>query len=169
MKKRSQAWAVAQGFGRESENNGREMEIEVKRLGGRGIEIVPIGRLDAGTVGELRRALLDRVRPEPRVLLNVSALDAIDPAGMALLMMARVELEATGSRFVVECTDAGLMRRLLGAGMSRFVTIAQRRLDSMRALGEDAQPETLRRTFSPARVPRSITPRRSRPWSEAWS
>lgn len=135
------------------------MEIDVKRLGDRGVEILPKGRLDAETVDELRPELLDRVRPEPRVLLNLAALDAIDSAGMALVMMARVELEAIGSRYVVECSNARLMRQLLAAGMSRFVTIAPRRLDSMRAFGEDVQPEMSRRTFAPARAPRSIDPR----------
>ena len=110
------------------------MGIEVRPLGRDGIEITLGGRLDEGTVGELRPVLLDAMHPKPRLLLNLSRLDAIDAAGMALVMMTRIELEASGVRFVVESSDERIMRTLTRAGMQRFVTIAPRRLDALRAL-----------------------------------
>ena len=60
-------------------------------------------------------------------------------------MMARVELEANGTRFVVESSEPRLTRTLMAAGLPRFVTIAPRRLDALRALGEEAQPEAVLR------------------------
>jgi len=108
--------------------------IEVRPLGRDGVEITLDGRLDEATVGELRPVLLDAIDPRPRLLLNLSRLDAIDAAGMALVMMTRIELEASGVRFVVESSDERIMRTLTRAGMQRFVTIAPRRLDAIRAL-----------------------------------
>ncbi len=112
------------------------MRIEVRRLISGGIEVRPSGRLDEETVGELRPVLLDSIHPPPRMLLNVSGLEAIDSAGMALVIMARVELEAMGTRFVVESPDPSITQVLVQAGLGRFVDIAPRRLDALRALGD---------------------------------
>ncbi len=109
------------------------MRIEVRRLISGGIEVLPSGRLDEETVGELRPVLLDY--PPRRILLNLSGLEAIDSAGMALVMLARVELEAMGIRFVVESPDPSITQVLIQAGLGRFVDIAPRRLDALRALG----------------------------------
>jgi anti-anti-sigma factor len=110
--------------------------IEVKRLNSGGVEVVPRGSLDSESVGELRPVLLDATFPPQRMLLNLSDLEAIDSAGMALVMMARIELEATGTRFVVESSDPAITEVLIGAGLGRFVDIAPRRLDALRALGD---------------------------------
>jgi anti-anti-sigma factor len=129
------------------------MGIEVNQLrSGRGIEIRAFGTLDSETAGELRPLLLDPAQPSPRVLLNLSGLESIDAAGMALVMMARVELEAAGIRFVVESSEPRLTRVLLAAGLPRFVTIAPRRLDALRALGEDAEPEAVLRDIGAGAV-----------------
>ena len=128
------------------------MAVEVKELGTRGVEIKPCGALDRKTVGELRPIILDSVHPLPKVLLNLSEVDSIDEAGIALVMMARVELEASGIRFVVESSNPSLTGLLLAAGLPRFATIAPRRLDALRALGEDVEPEAVRRDLSDAQV-----------------
>jgi anti-anti-sigma factor len=121
------------------------MNIEIKQAGRRATEIVPTGRLDETTVHELRPVLLDSIYPSPKILLNLSRVEKIDAAGMALVMMARVELEANGTRFVVESSEPRLTRTLMAAGLPRFVTIAPRRLDALRALGEEAEPEAVLR------------------------
>ncbi len=91
------------------------MDVEIRQLGSRGVELRVFGRLDVETVGELRPALLDY--PSPKVLLNLSDVESIDAAGMALVMMARIELEATGIRFVVECSEPKLTGVLMAAGL----------------------------------------------------
>ncbi len=133
------------------------MNVEIKALGSRGVEISPAGKLNSETVRELRPLLLDSLHPQPQVLLNLSGVESIDAAGMALLMMARVELEASGIRFVVESSNPGLMRTLVAAGMPRFVTIAPRRLDALRALGEVHEPELVKGTSAPERRRQSVT------------
>jgi anti-anti-sigma factor len=128
------------------------MGIEVNQLrSGRGVEIRLSGAFDARTVGELRPILLDPIQPSPKVLLNLTNVDSVDPAGMALMMMARVELEATGIRFVVESSNPKLTRVLMSAGLPRYVTVAPRRFDALRELGEDAEPEAVVRDLS--RIP----------------
>jgi len=124
------------------------MSVEIRELGRRGVEIKPSGQLDAETVGELRPLLLDSMHPHPKVLLNLSEVDSIDAAGMALVMMARVELEASGIRFVVESSNPRLTRVLMAAGLPRFATVAPRRLDALRSLGEEAEPDSVRRDLS---------------------
>lgn len=114
------------------------MEIAVKRLSSGAVEVTPRGRLDSDTVGELRPVLLDSPYPPSQLLLNLSELDGVDPAGMALVMMARIELEAFGTRFVVESEDPRITRAITQAGLGRFVDIAPRRLDALRALGKPA-------------------------------
>lgn len=124
------------------------MDVEIRPLGNRGVEILPTGRLDENTIGELRPMLLDSHHPQRRVLLNLSGLDHIDAAGMALVMIARLELEAGGTRFVVESSNAAITRELIAGGLPRFVTISPRRIDALRSLGEEAEPEAVRRAIN---------------------
>jgi anti-anti-sigma factor len=146
-----QGGARGQGNGMQVTKQRSLMGIDVRQLrSGRGVEIRVSGVLDERTVGDLRPLLLDPAMPSPKVLLNLSGVESVDPAGMALMMMARVELEATGIRFVVESSEPKLTRSLMAAGLPRFVTIAVRRLDALRALGEEAEPEAVVRDLTSA-------------------
>jgi anti-anti-sigma factor len=107
------------------------MELEIRRLTSGAIEISPRGILDESTVGLLRPHLLDR---GDRVLLDLSGLKRIDPAGMALLLLARIELEALGGALVVQAPQPPVSRALERAGFARFVTVAQERIDALRAV-----------------------------------
>lgn len=113
------------------------MDIEVRRLGTGKLEVRPYGRLVEGTVGALRAELLDNTQGAAAVLLNLSELDEIDSAGMALVLLARIEHEAMGGRLVVESSNPDLSAVLEAAGLGRFVTVACRRIDALRALGAD--------------------------------
>ena len=81
------------------------MEIEIRELGLGRVEIRPAGRLVEETVGHLRADLLDNYQGPAAVLLNLSRLSEIDAAGMALVLLARVEREAMGGRLVVESAN----------------------------------------------------------------
>jgi anti-anti-sigma factor len=116
------------------------MDIEVRTLGTSKLEVRPYGRLVEETVGVLRAELLDNTQGAAAVLLNLSDLDEIDSAGMALVLLARIEHEAMGGRLVVESSDPEIAEVLEAAGMDRFVTVARRRIDALRALGADEHP-----------------------------
>jgi anti-anti-sigma factor len=117
------------------------MEVEVRRLSVGRVEVRIEGRLVEESLEHLRPDLLDRPRGPAAVLLNLSQLSEIDSAGMALLLLARVEREAMGGRFVVESSNPQITKALRAAGMNDFVRIEERRTDAMRALGADKAPE----------------------------
>ena len=99
------------------------------------IELSPSGCLEAPELGELRTLLLDEApKMAPGVLLNLSAVDKIDTAAMALVMLARIEIEAHGGALVVENARPAVRSSIDHAGLERFVTIADRRIDSLRKL-----------------------------------
>jgi anti-anti-sigma factor len=116
------------------------MEIAVHRLGPGKVEIRPRGQLVERTAARLRSDLLDVTPGAAAVLLDLSDLQAIDAAGMALVLLARIEHEAMGGRLVVQSSDPAITETLRDAGLDRFVTVTCRRLDALRALGADEHP-----------------------------
>ena len=136
------------------------MEIEIRELGLGRVEIRPAGRLVEETVGHLRADLLDNYQGPAAVLLNLSRLSEIDAAGMALVLLARVEREAMGGKLVVESANPEITKSLVAAGMDGFVRLEERRLDALHVIGvdqlakpaNDRLPEVVRRRFwSPSR------------------
>lgn len=114
------------------------MEVEISPLRAGVVRIAATGSLDQWTVSQLRAPLLDTADCDSAgVLLDLSELETIDPAGIALLMLARIELEATGRRFVVEVRPS-LRRALQRAGVPRFVTFAAERAAALEALEADS-------------------------------
>lgn len=95
--------------------------------------IAATGPLDRHGVAELGRRLLDEGSNSGGVLLDLTAVDSIDSAGIALLILARIELEATGHRFVVEASPT-LRRSLQRSGTPRFVNVTVERTSALAAL-----------------------------------
>jgi anti-anti-sigma factor len=113
-----------------------QMRIRVHKLSAGAVEIAVEGELDASNVHELRTYLLEHQTDETRrVLLNLTALESIDTAGMALLVLARIEIEARGGTFVVEMGPKGACRAVEHANLERFVTIHSERIAALAALG----------------------------------
>ena len=111
------------------------MEVHVNTLPRGTVELSPSGALHEGNLDELRALLLDEApRMAQRVLLNLAAVDRIDTAAMALLMLARLEIDAHGGAFVVENARATVRETMDGAGLDRHVTLAERRIDALREL-----------------------------------
>jgi anti-anti-sigma factor len=135
------------------------MEIAVHRLGPGKVEIRPRGQLVERTAARLRSDLLDVTPGAAAVLLDLSDLQAIDAAGMALVLLARIEHEAMGGRLVVQSSDPAITETLRDAGLDRFVTVTCRRLDALRALDakehpvpdDDALPSATGRRFGQQR------------------
>jgi anti-anti-sigma factor len=112
-----------------------QMRIRVHNLSTGAVEIAVEGELDESNVHELRVHLLDYGGDEARrVLLNLVELDLIDTAGMALLVLARIEIEARGGTFVVEMAPTGACRAVQEANLERFVTIHCERIAALAAL-----------------------------------
>lgn len=114
------------------------MELKSRRLGNGTLEVAPVGTLDETNVGELRPHLLDR---GDRILLDLSGVQQIDSAAMALILLARIELEAMGGGLVVQASQPRIALTLKRAGLERFVTVADRRIDALRALRSPAERE----------------------------
>lgn len=111
------------------------LNLHVERLDAREMEITAVGELDESTVNELRAHLLDHPEGGPdRILLNLTRLDFIDSAGLALLILARIEIEAGGGKFVVQTREPRVRRALRVAGIERFVTLAEDRVAALAAL-----------------------------------
>jgi anti-anti-sigma factor len=118
-----------------------QMRIRVHNLSAGALEIAVQGELDASNVHELRAYLLDHHTDEARrILLNLTALESIDTAGMALLVLARIEIEARGGTFVVEMAPKGACREVKQANLERFVTIHCERIAALAALAEVPEP-----------------------------
>jgi anti-anti-sigma factor len=111
------------------------LKLHVERLDAREMEITAVGELDESTVNQLRACLLDHPEGGPdRILLNLTRLDFIDSAGLALLILARIEIEAGGGKFVVQTREPRVRRALRIAGIERFVTLAEDRVAALAAL-----------------------------------
>jgi anti-anti-sigma factor len=111
------------------------MRIRVHNLSTGAVEIAVEGEVDAANAHELRAYLLDFGGDEPRrVLLNLVELDSIDTAGMALLVLARIEIESRGGTFVIEMAPTGACRAIQQANLERFVTIHCERIAALAAL-----------------------------------
>jgi anti-anti-sigma factor len=112
-----------------------QMRIRVHNLSTGAVEIAVEGEVDAANAHELRAHLLDFGGDEPRrVLLNLVELDSIDTAGMALLVLARIEIESRGGTFVIEMAPTGACRAIQQANLERFVTIHCERIAALAAL-----------------------------------
>jgi len=115
------------------------MDVHMNRLPRGTIELSPSGCLEGPDLNELRTMLLDEApTAAPRVLLNLAAVDRMDTAAMALMMLARIEIEAHGGALVIENARPSVRSTMDHAGLDRFVTIADRRIDSLRELRDAA-------------------------------
>ena len=112
-----------------------ELHVIVDRLEAGTIEIAASGTLDETTVPELRSQALGRGDQAPdRLLVDLSGVDHIDAAGLAALMLARIEIEARGGAMVVFSTRARMSRTLKRAGIERFVDVARSRAQALEML-----------------------------------
>ena len=109
------------------------MEVEVDPLQDGITRVAANGPLTEHGVAELSRRLLDEGSTSGGVLLDLTGVDSIDSAGIALLILARIELEATGHRFVVEASPS-VRRALQRAGTPRFVNVTVERTSALDAL-----------------------------------
>lgn len=115
---------------------GPSIEIRVLPLLDGAVEIDLRGELDESNLADVRAHLLDHSAGEPnRILLDVSRLDAIDSAGLALLLLARIEIEASGGSFVVQATRPRVRRAFERAHMARFVQVVGSRAEALAVLG----------------------------------
>ncbi len=142
-----------------------EMEIEIRELGLGRVEIRPAGRLVEETVAHLHADLLDSYEGSAAVLLNLSRLSEIDAAGMALVLLARVEREAMGGRLVVESANPAITKCLVAAGMNGFVRLEKRRIDALRVIGADQRPKPANDRLPEVARRRFWSPSRSAPSS----
>ncbi len=111
------------------------LQVQVIPLAEGAVEIKAHGALDEASVDQLRGRLLDDVEGmRGRILLNLSRVERIDAAGIALLLLARIEIEASGGSFVVHSRESAVREALRGAGIGRFVSIAEDRVAAMAAL-----------------------------------
>ncbi len=115
------------------------LDLKVDRLDAGTLEISARGSLDERTVPVLRRGRLGRGDASAdRLLIDLSGLEHIDSAGLAALLLARIEIEARGGAMVVFTNGARMTRTLERAGIRRFVDVATSRAAALRMLGVQA-------------------------------
>ena len=111
------------------------LDLTINRIDRETIVIEASGSLDETTVASLRRRALGRGDNSPdRVLVDLSRIERIDAAGLAVLMLARIELEARGGAMTVFTAGARIVGVLERAGLRRFVDIAHSRAAALRML-----------------------------------
>ena len=112
------------------------MPVSVTALGPDVVEVAPFGALDERSARDLRVALLDRESEEAHggVVLDLSGVESVDAAGIALLLLARLEIEACGGTFVVVAASSPVRRSLRRAGIEGFVQVVRSREQALSVL-----------------------------------
>jgi anti-anti-sigma factor len=111
------------------------LDVAFHRIDGDAMEISATGSLVERTVTGFRNAVFGGSDASPdRVLVDLSCLRDIDDAGLAVLLLARIELEARGGALAIFSNGSGVGRALERARLGRFVDIAKTRTDALRLL-----------------------------------
>jgi anti-anti-sigma factor len=112
-----------------------QLEIDVDQVGDSTLELVAQGALDENTVHLLREGGLGRGDDSAdRLLVNLSNVEHIDDAGLAALLLARIEIEARGGAMVIFASEGQVAGALQKAGFRRFVDVARSRPAALRML-----------------------------------
>jgi anti-sigma B factor antagonist len=91
-----------------------------------GVRVIAVtGELDIATAPDLCARLdANRGRGQPRMLVDLTAVDFCDSTGLRALLGAASEVRAHGGRFAIVCAAAGAVARLLDVvGASEWMAI----------------------------------------------
>ena len=111
------------------------LNLAFGRIDAATLEISATGSLVERTVASLRRAVLGSSDASPdRILIDLSRLSRIDDAGLAVLLLARIELEARGGAMAVLSARSSVGRAVDRARLGRFIDVARTRADALRML-----------------------------------
>jgi anti-sigma B factor antagonist len=107
------------------ERNVPQLEVELSQR--EGAQIVALsGELDLRSAEELQAAL-DRAcaGEQPRVCLDLAALQFIDSTGLAIVIRSHQEATAAGGALVVVCAAGHVHRTLETTGLMRMLSVVE--------------------------------------------
>jgi anti-sigma B factor antagonist len=88
-----------------------------------GLCVAVTGEVDAYTAPEMRAQLLDAMRLNPVVIVDLSAVTFMDSQGLAALLRARQEAESSGGRLRLEGVPSRILRLLQLTRLDSVFTI----------------------------------------------
>jgi anti-sigma B factor antagonist len=88
-----------------------------------GLCIAVAGEVDAYTAPEMRAQLLDALGQHPLVIVDLSAVDFMDSQGLAALLRARQEAEASGRGLRLEGVPSRVLKLLRLTRLESVFTI----------------------------------------------
>lgn len=109
--------------------------LTVERVRHGAVDVIGLtGELDLGTVAEVEAALAEVAGPEPRVCLDITALEFIDSTGLAAVIRAHTAAVAAGGRFVVACSEGHVRRTFETTGLVGMLVLSSSRTSALRDL-----------------------------------
>ena len=117
------------------------LEIHVSRPGDRDdgtnhVELRPEGELDAYSVAQFREAF-DELSDENRLVVDLSAVQFMDSAGLGALIGGIRKVRENEGRITVFSDNPSITRRLHTTGFDRIVPVKEAKAEAVEALDED--------------------------------
>ncbi len=101
------------------------------------VELRPAFQLDAYSVAQFREAF-DALSDESRVLVNLSAVQFIDSAGLGALIGGIRKIRDNSGRITIFSDAPSITRLLHTTGLDRIVPVRETNAEAVAALDEDA-------------------------------
>ena len=100
------------------------------------VELAPEGEVDAYSVAQFREAF-DELSSEPRVVVDLSAVQFMDSAGLGALIGGIRKVRENEGRITVFSDVTGITRLLHTTGFDRIVPVKEDKAECIIALDED--------------------------------
>jgi anti-anti-sigma factor len=113
--------------------NGNLLSVRVERSGERGSVISLAGELDLSTIPRVESRLLDQVRTQPSVVVDLSELSFIDSSGIGMLIQA-FHSRNGGVMNTVIAPGSQVERVFTIAGIEAALPVFRSRHDALEAL-----------------------------------
>ena len=113
--------------------NGELLDVRLEGVGDHGGLVALAGELDLSTIPKLEGTLLDQVRTQPAVILDLTQLTFIDSSGIGILIEAFLAANG-GSMYTVVADGSQVERVFTIAGITSALPVFSSRDDAIDAL-----------------------------------
>lgn len=113
--------------------NGDLLDVRLERVGDRGGLVALAGELDLSTIPKLEGTLLDQVRTQPAVIVDLTQLAFIDSSGIGILIEA-FQAANGGAMYTVVADGSQVERVFTIAGIGSALPVFRSRNEAIDAL-----------------------------------